>query len=50
MSDYGGRHFVNLVTWPNSKNTYLQNLVNVLHLETVQVNYILLKECILDIH
>ena len=33
MSDYGGRHFVNLVTLPKSKNTYLQDLVDVLYLK-----------------
>ena len=50
MSDYGGCHFVNLVTGPKSKNTYLQDLIYVLHLKTVQVDYIILKESILDIH
>ena len=33
-----------------NKNTYLQDLVYVLHLKTVQVNYIIDKECILDIY
>ena len=37
MADFGGSHFVNLVTLPKSKNTCLQDLVYVLHLKTVQV-------------
>ena len=27
MSDYGSRHFVNLITLPKSKKSYLQDLV-----------------------
>ena len=34
----------------NKKNTNLQDLFNVLPLKTVQVNYNVLKECILAIH
>ena len=40
VSDYGGRHFVNLVTLLKSKNTNLQDLVQFLHLKTVKDNYI----------
>ena len=49
MSDFGGRHFVNLVTWPESKNTNLR-VGYFLHLKTVKANYIVQKECISAIH
>ena len=46
MSDYGGRHFVNLVMGPKSKNTHLQNLVCDFALE----NSSILLYCIKGIH
>ena len=46
ITDFGSRHFVNLVTGPTSKNTNLQDLFYFLYLKTVKSKL----QCIKGMH